>query len=234
VSLIVAARPVITYCDDATGERMDLDAAGLGGWVARTASLLRDGCGLGAGGRVAVLLPPHWQTAAVVLGAWSTGLTVAFRPWATAGLGVPAEDTAMDAVFVARNRVGSWLETVPEAPHRFVLGPGDEAPDGYRDYVAEVGRQPDEVPAYRAVLPDSAASTDGTTYQEWADLARGVASSLGLRQGDRILVDAALDSHPATWLLAPLTTGASIVICANRDRSRDQDRVAAEGITHVF
>jgi hypothetical protein len=61
-----------------------------------------------------------------------------------------------------------------------------------------------------------------------------VASSLGLHPGDRILVDAALDGHPATWLLAPLSAGASIVICANRDRSKDAERIENDGITHVF
>ena len=40
-------RPLLTYYDDATGERTALTASQLGGWAARTAGLLRDGCGLG-------------------------------------------------------------------------------------------------------------------------------------------------------------------------------------------
>src|SRR5262249_20501901 len=59
-------RPLLTYYDDATGERTELSAAALGAWASRTAGLLHEGCGLGVGGRVAVLLPPHWQTAAVL------------------------------------------------------------------------------------------------------------------------------------------------------------------------
>ncbi|HEY1176031.1 MAG TPA: AMP-dependent synthetase, partial [Phytomonospora sp.] len=39
--------PLLTYLDAATGERTALTAAELGDWAARTASLLRDGCGLG-------------------------------------------------------------------------------------------------------------------------------------------------------------------------------------------
>ncbi|MBQ1014082.1 AMP-binding protein, partial [Micromonospora sp. M51] len=81
-------RPLLSYRDEATGERVDLTAQQVGSWAARSASLLRDGCGLGPGSRVAVLLPPHWRTAAVLLGAWASGLAVSFRPRAPAGLPV--------------------------------------------------------------------------------------------------------------------------------------------------
>src|SRR5688500_15045323 len=79
-----ADRPLLTYHDDVTGERTSLTARELGGWAARTTGLLRDGCGLAAGSRAAVLLPPHWQTAAVLLGAWAAGVAVSYRGWATA------------------------------------------------------------------------------------------------------------------------------------------------------
>ena len=119
-----ADRPVLTFYDDATGERTELSAGALSDWAARAARLLHEGCGLTAGDRVAVLLPPHWQTAAVLMGAWSAGITVSFRLAATAGL--PAlgtnEDEPFDAVFVARNRLDDWLDHVPQAHHRFVLG----------------------------------------------------------------------------------------------------------------
>jgi hypothetical protein len=119
----VPESPLLTYLDDATGERTELTAAELGGWAARTAGLLHEDCGLGAGSRAAVLLPPHWQTAAVLLGAWSIGIAVSFRPWATAGLAPVGlgSDLPLDVVFVSRRRLDSWLEVVPEAPHRFVL-----------------------------------------------------------------------------------------------------------------
>ena len=235
-------RPLLTYCDDATGERTELTAAALGSWVARTAGLLRDGCQLTAGDRAAVLLPPHWQTAAVLLGAWSMGVAVSFRPWATAGLTPlgPGTEEPLDAVFVARHRLDSWLESVPKARHRFVLGLGtdgallDEVPDGYRDYLADLRRYPDTAPAYRAVRQTEPASPDGTSYQQWAEVAHGIAASVGLRAGDRLLVDVAAHEQPVTWLLAPLLAGASIVLCANLDRSTVDDRVAADGITHMI
>jgi uncharacterized protein (TIGR03089 family) len=64
---------LLTYYDDATGERVALTAVELGGWAAATSALLSEGCGLGPGRQAAVLLPPHWQTAALLLGTWAAG-----------------------------------------------------------------------------------------------------------------------------------------------------------------
>ena len=47
-----------------------LSALTLANWAAKTANLIRDEFGLTPGARVAVLLPAHWQTAAVLLGCW--------------------------------------------------------------------------------------------------------------------------------------------------------------------
>jgi uncharacterized protein (TIGR03089 family) len=236
-----AGRPVLTYYDDATGERTELSAAALGGWASRTAGLLHEGCGLGVGDRVAVLLPPHWQTAAVLLGAWSAGLAVSFRLWATAGLSMsgPGDDEALDAVFVARSRLDSWLEQVPEARHRFVLGLAsggvlDELPAGYQDYLAEVRRYTDSLPAYAPVRRGDAATVDGTTFREWGALAHELAASLDLRAGDRVLIDVAEHEHPLKWLLAPLSVGASVVLCANLDPAMVDARAAAEHVTRVL
>ncbi|GLY22148.1 TIGR03089 family protein [Micromonospora sp. NBRC 101691] len=237
-----ADAPLLTFYDDATGERTALSAAQLGGWAARTTGLLRDGCGLGPGSRAAVLLPPHWQTAAVLLGAWAAGVSVSFRGWATAGLPRfgPGADEPLDASFVARHRVDNWLDNPPEATHRFVLGlgpvgvPPAEPPAGYRDFLTEVGRYPDSLPPYAAVRRSDAASVDGTSYRQWGEVARGVAEACGLRRGDRILVDAATHEEPVTWLLAPLAVGASVVVCADLDPDRVDERIAAEQITRVL
>jgi uncharacterized protein (TIGR03089 family) len=232
-------RPLLTYYDDATGERTELSATELGSWSARAGGLLRDGCGLTAGGNAAVLLPPHWQTAVVLLGAWSAGIAVSFRQWATAGLAAPPQER-LDAVFVSAKRLNSWLEEVPPARHRFVLGlapglrPLAEVPEGYRDFAAEVVRHPDVAPAYAALRPGDAASPDGTTYEQWSDIAHSIAASLQLRAGDRVLVDASHHEQPVQWLLAPLAAGASIVLCANLEREALDRRIADEGVTRVL
>jgi uncharacterized protein (TIGR03089 family) len=212
-----ADRPLLTYYDDATGERTELSAVTLGGWAARTAGLLREGCGLGIGSRAAVLLPAHWQTAAVLLGAWSAGVAVSFRLAATAGLPVlePGTDEPLDATFVANDRLG-------------------EVPSGYRDYITEVRRYTDNLPTYALVRRTDPASLDGTSYQQWGSIAQDIAASLDLRAGDRLLLDAAEHEHPVKMLLAPLAAGASVVLCANLDREAVASRAAAEHVTRIL
>lgn len=233
-------QPLLTYYDDATGERTALTADQLGRWAARCAGLLRHGWNVGPGSRAAVLLPPHWRTAVVLLGAWSAGVAVSFRPKATAGLPVlePGADQPYDALFVTPARLDDWLEDVPKAWHRFVVGTGPgplvEVPDGYHDWFTEVTRYPDDLPVAATIRPTDPASPDGTTYGEWGGVAVGLARQLDLRVGDRLLVDAAEHEQPLKWLLAPLAAGASVVICANLDRTKLNARIAAEQVTRFL
>jgi uncharacterized protein (TIGR03089 family) len=233
-----AERPVLIYCDDVTGERTELSVRALSGLAAQTAGLLHAGCGLSSGDRAAVLLPPHWQTAGVLLGAWAAGVAVSYRPWGTAGLPLPGPGSGrpLAASFVSAARLRSWLDDPPAATHRFVLGLGDAIPEdaGYRDFLAEASQYSDNLPAYAPLSWTDAASADGTTYREWGAIAAGIAGQLGLRAGDRLLVDAASFEQPLHWLLAPLAAGASVVLCANFDRSRLDARIETEGVTHVL
>ena len=95
--------PRITYYDDATGERIELSTVTLANWAAKTANLLRDELGAGPGTRVAVLLPAHWQTAAVLLGVWWIG--------AEGGAG-PATSGAADVALCTSDRLGEADEAV--------------------------------------------------------------------------------------------------------------------------
>ncbi|HET6729744.1 MAG TPA: TIGR03089 family protein, partial [Jiangellaceae bacterium] len=56
------ARPLLTYYDDATRERVELSVTTFDNWVSKTAGLLRDGLDVAPGDRVALLLPAHWQS----------------------------------------------------------------------------------------------------------------------------------------------------------------------------
>ncbi len=232
------ADPLLTFYDDATGSHTALTAAELGSWASRTAALLASGCGLGPGSRVAVLLPPHWQTAAALLGAWSAGVAVSFRLSATAGLPSP-DPGPFDAVFVSRGQLDDWLVDVPAATHRFLFDVGDErrpvsTPADYREFLPSVGAHagdPDPAVWLHATDP---ATADGTTYAQWGSIAHTLATNADLSPGDRLLVDAAEHEHPLKWLLAPLSAGASVVLCANLDRSRLDARIAAERVTRVL
>ncbi|GAA1816722.1 TIGR03089 family protein [Planosporangium flavigriseum] len=224
-------RPLLTFYDDATGERTELSGTTLENWVAKTANLLVDGCGLGPGDLAAVVLPPHWQTAAVLLGAWSAGLTVTYADPVLTEATEPAEVS-----FVTADR----LATAPEAGDRFVLGlapmalPMREVPAGFVDYVAEVRGHGDHFRPYAPVRDTDPATADGTTQEEYCRAARGLAEARGIGPADRVLVDAAEAADPLTWLLAPLVAGASIVLCANLDPAARQRRLEIERVTRVL
>lgn len=233
-----AVDTVLAYYDDATGERVALTAVELGGWAAATAALLSDGCGLGPGCRAGVLLPPHWQTAAVLLGAWAAGVEVSFRGWSTAGL-APA-GAPLDVTFVELRRVSSWLDEVPSGRHQFVLGlapggaPVGQVPPGYQDYTRAVRPYLGSAPPGTPISVLSPATVDGSTHGQYGAVAAGVAQMHGIGPGDRVLIDAAAHEEPLIWLLAPLSVGASLVLCANVDRSRMDERIAAERVTRVL
>ncbi|GAA0806141.1 TIGR03089 family protein [Spirilliplanes yamanashiensis] len=200
--------PLLTWVDDDAGERVELTAAELGDAAAATAALLTDGCGLGPDATAAVLAPPHWQTAAVLLGAWAAGVQVSYQGWATAGLATPPP---VDVSFVAAARATSWLEQPPVAEHPFALF---GAADGYRSF-------DDEVRAFAAARPPAvnlpagaAAGPDGVTYRQWGALAAEIAAQRGFGPGDVVRVGADSHEQPVTWLLAPLAAGASVLIVA--------------------
>ncbi|GIJ19666.1 TIGR03089 family protein [Micromonospora lutea] len=217
-------RPLLTWYDDATGERTELSGATLANWVAKTANLLVDELALGPGGTAAVLLPPHWQSAAVLLGCWSAGLTV--RP---AGLTVAERPGDVDVLFAAADRVAeadAWSadERYALALHPFAL-PLREVPAGFADYVTEVRAHGDHFTAYPPGGPDHGALRDRAAAR---------AAELGISAGDRLLVDVDRHPDPLDWLLAPLTVGATLVLCAHLDPARLAERQATERVTRTL
>ena len=67
------ARPLLTYYDDAVGERVELSVATFANWVAKTANLLQGDLATEPGDRVALLLPAHWQTAVWLMACLAAG-----------------------------------------------------------------------------------------------------------------------------------------------------------------
>ena len=208
------ASPRITYYDMATGERTELSGATLDNWVAKTANLIVDGAGLGPGDTAGVDLPPHWQSAAVLLGCWAAGLAVTQRPG------------EVDVAFVAADRTGrAW-----RAGERYVLElapmavPMREVPAGWQDYVAEVRPHGDRFVPAVPVPADLPALTDHGRLDQRAatGLAREHAAATSMGPGDRVLLDADALPDPVDWLLAPLAAGASVVLCRNGDEAARQ------------
>jgi uncharacterized protein (TIGR03089 family) len=215
--------PLLTYYDDASGDRTELSGATLDNWVSKTANLLRDGLGLSTGDTVAVLLPPHWQTAAIVLGASAAGLATDLgdRPG------------PVDAVFTTPDQVAAAAGKA--TGDRYATGllplamPLREVPAGYQDYVLEVRNYGDHFGG-GAVGPDDAAVVP-LSHLAVLRTATARAAELGVVAGDRVLVDARAYPDPIDWLFAPLVAGASIVLCANLDPAKLDARANAEKVS---
>ncbi|TCB99903.1 TIGR03089 family protein [Micromonospora zingiberis] len=208
-------RPLLTWYDDATGERTELSGATLANWVTKTANLLTDELALGPGDTAAVLLPPHWQTAAVLLGCWSAGLTVAEKPGDVDVLFAAVDRAAEADAWTAGDRYALAL-------HPFAL-PLREVPAGFADYVTEVRVQGDHFGAY---------PPGGPAHATLSDQASARAAELGITSGDRLLVNVDRHPDPLDWLLAPLTANATLVLCAHPDPTHLPTRQSTEQTTH--
>ncbi|MFJ1708921.1 TIGR03089 family protein [Kitasatospora sp. NPDC088346] len=231
-----SSRPLVTFYDDSTGERVELSARTFDNWVAKTANLLQDELNAGPEDRAALLLPAHWQTAVWLLACWSVGVTVipGGEP-ADADLVVSGPDGLTAAEACTGERVALAL--------RPLGGRFPQRPDGFLDYAAEVPGQGDRFAPYSPVDPQAPAletSTDGLplklTGEQTVELARAGAARLGLGPGDRVLSTLSYEDWTGleAGLLAPLAAGASVVLCRNSDRlTSDQweKRIESERVT---
>lgn len=215
------ARPLVTFYDDATGERTELSGATLGNWVAKTANMLVDDLDAGPGQWASVLLPPHWQTAAVLLGCWTAGLAVTTRP-------EPADVCFVDAATAAAGRPTG--DGYVLGLHPFGL-PLPSVPAGYVDYNAEVRAHGDHFRARVPVRPETPATPE-RTQAGLCSAAAERAVALGIERGARVMVDVDAHPDPLDWLLAPLAATASTVLCRHSDKTKLGARKDAELVTH--
>ncbi|MCD2197434.1 TIGR03089 family protein [Actinomycetospora endophytica] len=199
-----ARRPLITFYDDATGERLEFSGETLANWIAKTANLLRDECDVEPGMRVAVLLPAHWQTAAVLLGAWWNGAVVTDDP---AGADVALADAEhLDAATAAGLVVGLSLDAFGR--------PLDGLPGDAVDYASEVRMHGDAFAPLDPV-PGDAPALDDASVDEVVTVSRRRAAELGYDAGSRVLSIAdwplRLEGGLVDGLLAVLAVGGSLV-----------------------
>jgi uncharacterized protein (TIGR03089 family) len=217
--------PRITYYDDATGERIELSAVTLANWAAKTGNLLRDELGAGPASRIAILLPAHWQTAAVLFGVWWIG--------AEALLG----DSAADVALCTADRLDEADACVAGGEVAVLsLDPfGRPAPDlpiGVTDYATAVRVHGDQIVPERRPGPALA----GRSVDEILADCENSAAARGLTSSDRVLSSAAWagPDELVDGLLAIMAVGASLVQVANPDPGLLQRRVDAEKVTRVL
>ncbi|MEC4018750.1 TIGR03089 family protein [Streptomyces sp. H27-D2] len=229
------ARPLVTFYDDASGERVELSVATFANWVAKTANLLQGDLGAEPGDRLALLLPAHWQSAVWLLACSSTGVIadVGGDP-AAADLVVSGPDTLEAALGCSGERVALSLRPLGV---RFA-----QPPAGFIDYAVEAPAQGDRFAPYAPVDPGApalrVAGTDGDlTAAQAVERARADASARGLERGSRLLSGLSYDTWEglSAGLLAPLAADGSVVLCRNLDRlapegldkRRESERVSA-------
>lgn len=180
-------------------ERTELSGATMANWVHKTANLLVDECGFGAGDVARVNLPPHWQTSCIMLACWMAGLAISHSDSVTPDVSFGLPGTACDYV------VGL---------HPFAL-PVPEPSDGARDWVLSARAHGDHFggPPADPQAPALLGLPEPVTHADLAGKALQRAAQLGIGRTDRVLVN--VDSHPRPldWLVAPLAAGASLVLC---------------------
>jgi uncharacterized protein (TIGR03089 family) len=225
VSGPAAARPLVTFYDDATGERVELSGVTAANWAAKAANLLRDECDVEPGTPVAVLLPAHWQTAAVLLAIWWCGGEVVAE--AADAEWVLCDADRLDLALAAETAGG----VVALSLDAFGKGlPG--LPAGVVDFATEVRLQADEFVPWEPV-PDSAPALGGAGVADVLADARARAAALGIGPGDRVLSTREWSARDdlVDGLLAVLAAGASLVQCRHADPAALDRRAAAERVT---
>lgn len=224
------ARPLLTYYDDATGERTELSVATFANWVAKTANLLRDDLGVQPGALAEVDLPLHWQAAVWLQSCWELGLVVRLGP------GEPgAIPRVADVAVVSHERPDDGTLLADEVVS-LGLGPMGLARPGSSptyaralDYDREVHGHGDRFVPDRTPSPDDPALATRIGTLTAGDLATAAA----LRPPPGSLLVTAPLTTPAAVLatgLVPLATGVTAVLCRHPDPSRLAGRVEQENL----
>jgi uncharacterized protein (TIGR03089 family) len=193
-------RPLITFYDDATGERVELSVTTYANWVAKTASLLAEEFDIERGSRVRIDLPVHWLVPVFLGAVWTIGAEV-------------VDGGESDLVVAGPDDLATYAAGSAAVLATALLPLGvrfrDALPPGVRDFGLEVWGQPD------AFTPWDLPQTDDALFHgaAWGDLPLA-----GPWSGQRLLTTRSPLEDPAA-LLQPLVGGGSVVLWRNPDGS---------------
>ncbi|GAA3675700.1 TIGR03089 family protein [Nocardioides ginsengisoli] len=220
-------RPLVTFYDHASGERVELSATTWANWVAKAGSLLVDELGLERGDRIAIDLPPHWLSTVFLGAAWNAGLVV-----------VPTDDAELAVVVCGPDTLPDWASRAPGlivlACALLPLGVrfAEPVPAGVHDVGVEIWSQPDAFTPWDPPTADDAAYVvDGVVVSQgelWQEAAAGRLVGSG-----RLLSVADPVKEPAI-VSEPLTLGGSLVLVARAEPERLEATYVAEHATARF
>ncbi|GAB3296792.1 TIGR03089 family protein [Epidermidibacterium keratini] len=204
------AAPLITYYDQHTGERTELSGVTAENWVAKTANYLRDELMVEPGATVALALPPHWQTFAIVHAAWWVGAAVSEVQYAE----------RPEVLFCGPDRMMEYADASADEIVATSLDPMGRAltprPDHVRDYTSEVRLNGDQYagPPPNPSLVAFRAGDLALDHPAALSAARDLAAGAGVQAGDRILADARSigEGSVLAWALLPVVAGGSLVL----------------------
>ena len=216
-------RPLVTFYDHATDERVELSVATYANWVAKVASLLAEEGDLERGQRIRLDLPPHWLGPVFVGAAWTLGLAL-------------TTDESPDAAVCGPAGLDRWAPRAGEvavlACSLLPLGVrfAEPVPPGVIDVGIEVWSQPDAFVPWDPPTADDVAVDDGRTQGELMEAA--AAGSL-LADGGRLLSAANPASPPGlATFTEPLARCGSRVLVASPDAARLESTYVTERATH--
>ncbi|MFC7493859.1 MULTISPECIES: TIGR03089 family protein [unclassified Nocardioides] len=223
-------RPLVTFYDDATGERVELSVTTYANWVAKVASLLTEEHDLERGQRLCVDLPPHWLGPVFLGAAWTVGLAV-----------VGPDDTGIDAVVCGPDSLATWAGRADEVPvlacSLLPLGVrfADPVPPGVHDVGVEVWSQPDAFTPWDPPTGDDLATAGGYGERTQADVWAAAAARSMLTDGGRLLSEANPASPPGlATFTEPLDKSGSLVLVVNSGPERLEATYVAERATARF
>lgn len=236
-----AARPLLTFYDDATGERVELSVATYANWVAKTANLLVDGLGAGPGDVVALVdVPRHWQGAVWAGATWTAGLVLAVGGGADRAAagdgGIAVAAVGPDAVTGHRAAGRAAREIIGLSLRPLGALFTDPLPAGVLDYAAEVAGYGDRFsgpPAGQGAAALLGPTGTAVRQDELATLAVRLADRWGMGRRGRLLVAGELSAVDEVLACAvvPLAVGGSAVLVRRADPARLAARAEQERVT---
>ncbi len=221
-------RPLVTFYDDATGERVELSRITYANWVSKAASLLVDEHDLTRGDTIRLDLPPHWLGPVFLGAAWTAGLVV-------------SDTDEPSAVVCGPDSVRRWAEHAADLPvlacSLLPMGVrfADPLPAGVHDVGVEIWSQPDAFVPYDPPTASDAAYDLGGEQRSQAELWSAAAAGELVADGGRLFTEAnpTSPSGIATFT-EPLARSGSLVLVAQADRGRLEATYVAEHATARF